>query len=345
MTAKRPPPTAEYLSAIRARCDAATEGPWFVEYDPDDEEWGFRSRAQWVSDNPIKNDCEFSAHARDDLPWLLDYVAELELWKSTAIQSGLVSGLGFNCEGEVGAIQFQRCSKMERTELEDARGKAVENRVRTIAELRERTEKAEAERDALQAKVAELERESLIVITGIARRLKVERSEHTLESAVRLLEGEFSSVNAAHVDDVELRCAETERANTAGRRLAELERKVNHEVYYRDKVAAERDKALARVTELETKLAAKTKVADANFDAARDSMIRVARLEATRAPHCETIDLVFGRNIGADGILLGAENMQGESVSVGTWRKRPDGYWALRIPVVMPAKGDAKEVE
>lgn len=47
------------------------------------------------------------------------------------------------------------------------------------------------------------------------------------------------------------RDAAQDREKAANERVAELEGKVNHEVYYRDKVAAERDKADARVAELE----------------------------------------------------------------------------------------------
>lgn len=76
----------ERLAEIRARLGAATEGPWAVagrsweivqpaEDDPDRFD---------IMDLPIANaqerrsDAEFIAHARTDIPWLLDLVAQHE---------------------------------------------------------------------------------------------------------------------------------------------------------------------------------------------------------------------------------------------------------------------------
>lgn len=70
------------LSAIRERCDAATEGPWYV------------SGSGWLCSRPNRvvlldgavsdmyasrtPDAEFIAHARTDVPVLLDLVDRLQ---------------------------------------------------------------------------------------------------------------------------------------------------------------------------------------------------------------------------------------------------------------------------
>ena len=69
------------LAAIRARCDAATPGPWTY------DETGYvdiglpRSRSIAVGveiDATAKSDGDFIAHARTDIPALLAYVHDLE---------------------------------------------------------------------------------------------------------------------------------------------------------------------------------------------------------------------------------------------------------------------------
>ena len=69
------------LDAIRARCDAATPGPWTY------DETGYvdiglpRSRSIAIgieNDATAKSDGDFIAHARTDIPALLAYVADLE---------------------------------------------------------------------------------------------------------------------------------------------------------------------------------------------------------------------------------------------------------------------------
>ncbi len=48
----------------------------------------------------------------------------------------------------------------------------------------------------------------------------------------------------------------------------------------------------------------------------------------------DAIDIVFDGPPGpAAGRFVEVENCKGESISVGTWVKRDDGYWALRITV------------
>lgn len=83
------------LDAIRARVEAATEGPWAAQdYDtaPGDEgscitagEPGMGQRAiayaiayPWTTPESCAADAEFIAHARQDIPNLLTYIGELE---------------------------------------------------------------------------------------------------------------------------------------------------------------------------------------------------------------------------------------------------------------------------
>lgn len=45
------------------------------------------------------------------------------------------------------------------------------------------------------------------------------------------------------------------------------------------------------------------------------------------------IDIVFDGPPDHDmPRFVEVENEQGQSISVGTWLERPDGYWVLRIP-------------
>lgn len=83
----------DQLAVVRARCDAATPGPWVVRIEPPTEH-GFRRIARG---NAPKNapdlevvcgatdaDLAFMAHARDDVPRLLD---EIHLLKSRRSES------------------------------------------------------------------------------------------------------------------------------------------------------------------------------------------------------------------------------------------------------------------
>lgn len=46
------------------------------------------------------------------------------------------------------------------------------------------------------------------------------------------------------------------------------------------------------------------------------------------------IDIVFDGPPGPDGgRFVEVEDSTGHSISVGKWIERPDGYWALRIPI------------
>lgn len=77
------------VAAIRARADAATEGPWVL-FRPDSaytEVWVPRDNATLNLRNGQieKRDAEFIAHARTDVPALLDRLAEAERQRDDAL--------------------------------------------------------------------------------------------------------------------------------------------------------------------------------------------------------------------------------------------------------------------
>lgn len=107
MTAQ-PPLSAAEIAAMRARCEAATPGPWVISYDndtgPSDEgfwEWyqvgpvQVHTRApwqwqspdrRWKADNQSESDADFVSAARTDLPKLLD-----ELERARALLSDIAA--------------------------------------------------------------------------------------------------------------------------------------------------------------------------------------------------------------------------------------------------------------
>jgi len=50
------------------------------------------------------------------------------------------------------------------------------------------------------------------------------------------------------------------------------------------------------------------------------------------------VDIVFDGPPGPEGPrFVEVEDHHGQSISFGEWVERPDGYWALRIPVAPTA--------
>ncbi len=74
--------TKDDLEAIRQRAEAATEGYWGA----DDSEWpGNGNLRYWINTHwdgvaaaVTKEDAEFIANARQDIPALLDHIAEID---------------------------------------------------------------------------------------------------------------------------------------------------------------------------------------------------------------------------------------------------------------------------
>lgn len=90
--------TPEQLAEIKARCEAATEGPWEIYVPKQSNGWarlvpsGDREHDIMTCYSCVypldmdKNNADFIAHARQDIPALLEYIATLseEVAKLTA---------------------------------------------------------------------------------------------------------------------------------------------------------------------------------------------------------------------------------------------------------------------
>ena len=135
--------SAERLDEIKARCDAATEGPWVRDMHSPDMSgrsgWYIRGprklglRSMVLNSRMLSGDAEFVEAAREDVPWLVDQVESLERWKFEAIE--VMSGL---------------------RELGKALGLGLGVQITGPAALAE-VERLTAERDALAAQVARVE--------------------------------------------------------------------------------------------------------------------------------------------------------------------------------------------
>ena len=89
------------LEEIKARADAATEGPWVRDMHSPDMSgrsgWYIRGprklglRSMVLNSRMLSGDAEFVEAAREDVPWLVDQVERLERWKFEACE--VMSGL------------------------------------------------------------------------------------------------------------------------------------------------------------------------------------------------------------------------------------------------------------
>jgi len=132
------------LDEIKARADAATEGPWARDMHSPDMSgrsgWYIRGprklglRSMVLNSRMLSGDAEFVEAAREDVPWLVDQVESLERWKFEAIE--VMSGL---------------------RELGKALGLRPGVQITGPAALAE-VERLTAERDALAAQVARVAR-------------------------------------------------------------------------------------------------------------------------------------------------------------------------------------------
>jgi len=129
------------LDEIKARCAAATEGPWVRDMHSPDMSgrsgWYIRGprklglRSMVLNSRMLSGDAEFVEAAREDVPWLVDQVESLERWKFEALE--VMSGL---------------------RELGKALGLGLGVQITGPAALAE-VARLTAERDALAAQVAE----------------------------------------------------------------------------------------------------------------------------------------------------------------------------------------------
>ena len=129
------------LDEIKARADAATEGPWVRDMHSPDMSgrsgWYIRGprklglRSMVLNSRMLSGDAEFIEASREDVPWLVDQVESLERWKVEALE--VMSGL---------------------RELGKALGLGLGVQITGPAALAE-VARLTAERDALAAQVAE----------------------------------------------------------------------------------------------------------------------------------------------------------------------------------------------
>ena len=149
------------LDEIKARADAATEGPWVRDMHSPDMSgrsgWYIRGprklglRSMVLNSRMLPGDAEFIEASREDVPWLVDQVESLERWKVEALEvmSGLRElgkalglGLGVQITGPAALAEVARLT----AELAEVK------RTYTPCDLDLLTE-----RDALAAQVARVE--------------------------------------------------------------------------------------------------------------------------------------------------------------------------------------------
>ena len=66
--------------------------------------------------------------------------------------------------------------------------------------------------------------------------------------------------------------------------------------------------------------------------------------ESREAAGGELVDIVFDGPPGPTaGRFVEVENMRGQSLSVGEWVQRPDGYWVLRLRALLTPPDEQRE--
>ena len=157
------------LDEIKARAEAATEGPWARDmHSPDmsgrsgwyirgPRELGLRSMV--LNSRMLSGDAEFIEAVREDVPWLVDQVESLERWKVEALE--VMSGLrelgkalglqpGVRITGPAALAEVERL-----TRVIDAKPRQP---LVVLNEYLDRAERAEAEVERLTAELAEVKR-------------------------------------------------------------------------------------------------------------------------------------------------------------------------------------------
>lgn len=125
----------DQLAAIQARADAATEGPWHVDGEPDEAKYVVQFTSgrgvhvgTYITDLvEADEDAEFIAHARTDVPALLTLVREQQAaldelmyvanhkaadtkvgrWWAEVIRGPIINHLGAEAASQLGAVREQ----------------------------------------------------------------------------------------------------------------------------------------------------------------------------------------------------------------------------------------------
>jgi hypothetical protein len=154
------------LDEIKARADAATEGPWVRDMHSPDMSgrsgWYIRGprklglRSMVLNSRMLPGDAEFIEHAREDVPWLIERVQELSgaiCWDTTCL----------NCA----SLLDSNYDQYVRAEIAEAE---VERLTDLCDEFRKREESQDCIRERLTAEVERLERwkfEATEVMSGL----------------------------------------------------------------------------------------------------------------------------------------------------------------------------------
>ena len=154
------------LAQIKARADAATEGPWVRGMHSPDMSgrsgWYIRGprklglRSMVLNSRMLPGDAEFIEHAREDVPWLIERIGELNgaiCWDTTCL----------NCS----SLLDSNYDQYVRAEIAEAE---VERLTDLCDEFRKREESQDCIRERLTAEVERLERwkfEATEVMSGL----------------------------------------------------------------------------------------------------------------------------------------------------------------------------------
>ncbi len=154
------------LDEIKARADAATEGPWVRDMHSPDMSgrsgWYIRGprklglRSMVLNSRMLSGDAEFIEHACEDVPWLLERIGELNgaiCWDTTCL----------NCA----SLLDSNYDQYMRAEIAEAE---VERLTDLCDEFRKREESQDCIRERLTAEVERLERwkfEATEVMSGL----------------------------------------------------------------------------------------------------------------------------------------------------------------------------------
>ena len=172
------------LDEIKARADAATEGPWVRDMHSPDMSgrsgWYIRGprklglRSMVLNSRMLPGDAEFIEASREDVPWLIERIGELNgaiCWDTTCLNCSSLLDSNYDqymraeiAEAEVERLtdlcgEFRKREERLNAEVERLRG-WIDRSERQEARARRaeaEVERLTAERDALAAQVARVE--------------------------------------------------------------------------------------------------------------------------------------------------------------------------------------------